>query len=103
MLKYGNAVGDLPEVSKVTVEYVQGPDCVGDNDNVQRIILETEDNGAGPFIRIRIPKDEEFDPGFWSVSGIEDLIPLFEDFKEKVNYIEPSYLKKQHEKVEQFV
>lgn len=70
------------EVNKVTVEYIQDGDCCEDRDNTQFLKLETEDNGAGPFIRMSIP-----DNGHWSVSDIDDLKAIFDDFKEKVNYV----------------
>lgn len=91
MIKYGYDCEYNPAVSKVTVEYVQDADCASTDGNVQRIVLETVDNGVAPFIRISIPKDEH-DPGYWSVSDFNDLIPLFKDFEEKVNYKEPLFL-----------
>ena len=71
-------------VTKVTVEYSQPGDCCEPDDNEQVLRLEAMDNGTAPFIRISTPS------GHFSIADLDDLKPIFEDFKEKVNYHENS-------------
>lgn len=71
---------DVPQVTKVIVEYSQPGDCESDDEQILR--LEAVDNGVAPFIRISTPS------GYFSVADLNDLKPIFEDFKEKVNYEE---------------
>lgn len=76
-----NYNSDNPIVSKVTVEYIQSGDCCEDRDNIQNLILTTEDGGGGPFIRMNIP-----DNGHWSISDETELVNLIQDFKSRLNY-----------------
>lgn len=80
MIKWYNGE-DGPQVTKVIVEYSQPGDCSEDSENFQTIRLESENNGIAPFIRISFPE-----AGHWSVDDLNDLKPIFEDFKEKLNY-----------------
>lgn len=73
---------DGPIVTKVIVEYSQSGDCWEPDDKEQIIRLEAMDNGVAPFIRISTPS------GYFSIADLDDLKPIFEDFKEKVNYEE---------------
>ena len=84
MLKYDICgEGEYPTVSKLIVEYTQEGDCEQDRDEVQVLRLETEDGGAGPFIRMSIPEGK-----FFSVSNVEELKVIFDDFEERLNYTE---------------
>lgn len=84
MLKYDICgEGEYPTVSKLIVEYAQEGDCEQDSDEVQVLRLETADGGAGPFIRMSIPEGK-----FFSVSDIEELKVIFDDFAERLNYTE---------------
>lgn len=83
MMKWYNSEGeDGPRVTKVIVEYSQPGDCCESYDNEQVLRLEAVDNGVAPFIRISTPT------GYFSIADLNDLKPIFEDFKEKVNYEE---------------
>jgi hypothetical protein len=68
------------EVEKVIAQYTQPGDTCQDRDETQLLQLETENSGAGPFIRMSLPEG-----GFWSVDNIDDLNRIFEDFTKKVN------------------
>lgn len=81
MMKWYDSEGeDGPQVTKVIVEYSQSGDCREPYDNEQVLRLEAVDNGVAPFIRISTPS------GHFSVGNLDDLKPIFKDFKEKVNY-----------------
>lgn len=69
-------------VTKVIVEYSQSGDCCEPDDKEQIIRLEAMDNGVAPFIRISTPT------GYFSIADLDDLKPIFKDFKEKINYEE---------------
>lgn len=79
---YDSKGEDGPRVTKVIVEYSQSGDCCELYDNEQVLRLEAVDNGVAPFIRISTPT------GYFSIGDLNDLKPIFEDFKEKVNYEE---------------
>ena len=82
MLEYGLGTDEKPGVTKLIVEYCQPHDSEADEDDWQTIRLESVDNGVAPFIRISTPT------GYFSIADLDDLKPIFEDFKEKVNYEE---------------
>lgn len=64
-------------VDEVTIKYYQEPDCTEDRDgDGQEIIISTRDGGGGKFINIKTTN--------WSISGIEDLQKLIEDFEKRV-------------------
>lgn len=79
---YDSEREDGPIVTKVIVEYSQPGDCCESYDNEQVLRLEAMDNGVAPFIRMSIPS------GHFSIGNLDDLKPIFEDFKEKINYEE---------------
>lgn len=85
MLEYGLGTDEKPGVTKLIVEYCQPHDCEAGEDDWQTIRLESVDNGVAPFIRISIP---DTDCGYWSISGIEDLKMIVDDFNERLNYKE---------------
>lgn len=63
-------------VDEVTIKYYQGPDCTEDRDSDgQEITLSTRDNGMTKFINIKTDN--------WSISGIEDLQILINDFNKR--------------------
>ena len=76
---------DLTWVEDISVTYNQNDDCCGDNDEVQAITLTSVNNGIAPFIRISIPTDG---PGYWSISDINDLKLIVEDFEKRINFHE---------------
>ena len=85
MLEYGIGTDEKPGVVKMIVEYSQPHDCEAGEDDWQTIRLESVDNGVAPFIRISIPDTE---CGYWSISDINDLKKIVEDFEERLNYRE---------------
>ena len=80
MMKWYNSENDKPCVTKVIVEYSQLGDCFDEEDSEQILRLEAVDNGIAPFIRMSTPS------GYFSISNINDLKPLIDDFYKKVNY-----------------
>ena len=69
-------------LDEITCKYVQEADCTEDRDECQEIILSTRDGGGGKFINIKTES--------WSINGDnpeEDLIPLINDFRKRINEI----------------
>ena len=73
--------GEQIFLDEITCTYLQEVDCTEDrNGEPQSIILSSRDGGGGKFINIKT--------NGWSISGDnleEDLIPLIEDFKHRMN------------------
>ena len=81
MIEFENKFGDEVEVSKIIIDYTQPGDCAEDRENYQTLRLESESNGVAPFIRISLVDCDHF-----SISDIDDLKKIFEDFEEKMNW-----------------
>ena len=67
-------------LAEITCKYWQNPDCTEDDEaDPQEIIISSRDNGIAKFINIKTEN--------WSINGNleEDLIPLLEDFKHRMN------------------
>lgn len=68
-------------LDEIVCTYIQEPDCTEDRDGEpQSIILSSRDGGGGKFINIKT--------NGWSICGdnlTDDLIPLIEDFKHRMN------------------
>lgn len=62
-------------LDKVTCTYIQQNDCTESSDEVQEITLSTRDGGGGKFLNISTKS--------WSISDVEELITLINNFKEK--------------------
>ena len=73
--------GDQILLEEISCTYVQEPDCTESrDDDPQSITLSSRDGGGGKFIHIKT--------NGWSICGDnleEDLIPLIEDFKHRMN------------------
>jgi hypothetical protein len=74
-------------LDEIICTYIQEPDCTEDrNGEPQSITLSSRDGGGGKFINIKT--------NGWSICGDnleEDLIPLIEDFKYRMNDESISY------------
>ena len=88
-IPYGYGIGRV-NLTKMSCTYVQEADCEEDDrdDKMQVLTLETEDGGGGPFIRMSIGRDDPMDSQYWSVSSIDDLKEIFDDFNERLGYEE---------------
>lgn len=64
-------------LDKITCTYIQQNDCTESSDEVQEITLSTRDGGGGKFLNISTKS--------WSISDVEELITLINNFKEKVD------------------
>jgi predicted transcriptional regulator len=68
-------------LAEITCKYWQNPDCTEDQDgDPQEIEISSRDNGVAKFIHIKTDG--------WSIDGDNfnnDLIPLLEDFKHRMN------------------
>lgn len=68
-------------MEEITCKYWQNPDCTeGQDAEPQEIIISSRDNGVAKFIHIKTEG--------WSIDGDNlenDLIPLIEDFKHRMN------------------
>lgn len=67
-------------LDRISVTYMQNPDCVSHEDDYQEITFETRDGGGGKFINI---KTNEYGWSFDQDS--DDLLKLIEDFKKRIN------------------
>lgn len=83
MIEFENKFGEEVEVSKIIIDYTQPGDCAEDREKYQTLRLESESNGVAPFIRISLVDCDHF-----SISGIDDLKKIIEDFEEKMNWPE---------------
>ncbi len=83
MIEFENKFGDEVEVSKIIIDYIQPGDCAEDREKYQTLRLESESNGMAPFIRMSLVDCDHF-----SISGIDDLKKIIEDFEEKMNWPE---------------
>ena len=64
-------------VDDVTITYCQSTDCSGDDgeETVQEITVSSRNNGCARFINLKTDS--------WSISDIEDLMEIIEDFKKR--------------------
>lgn len=83
MIEFENKFGDEVEVSKIIIDYTQPGDCAENREKFQTLRLESESNGVTPFIRISLVNCDHF-----SISDIDDLKKIVEDFEEKMNWPE---------------
>ena len=66
-------------LAEATITYLQDPDCTEDRDGEpQEIVISTRDNGVAKFLNIKTKN--------WSISDLEDLEFLINDFKERINF-----------------
>lgn len=68
---------ELVGVDDVSITYLQNSDCSGEDgkENVQSITMSTRNNGCSRFINIKTDS--------WSISDIDELIKILEDFKKR--------------------
>ena len=67
-------------LEEVTCKYIQEPDNTEDRDgDPQELILSTRDGGGGKYIHIETTG--------WSISDIDDLEVVINDFKKRFNDI----------------
>ena len=67
-------------LDEITCTYLQNADCTEDRDECQQIVISSRDGGGGKFINFKTES--------WSITGDDfekELIPLFEDFKHRMN------------------
>lgn len=72
-------------LESIVCTYVQNADNTEDQDIPQEIIISSRDGGGGKYIN--------FSTKSWSITGDnfeEELLPLFQDFKSRMNYESPS-------------
>lgn len=66
-------------LEEITCKYLQPADCTEDRDEVQTLTISSRDGGGGKFINFKTES--------WSITGDDfkkELIPLFEDFKSRM-------------------
>ena len=67
-------------LEEVTCKYIQEPDNTEDRDgDPQELILSTRDGGGGKYVHI--------ETAGWSISDIDDLEVVINDFKKRFNDI----------------
>lgn len=69
----GFPTDDQIGLDSAILTYYQNADCTEDRDEFQEITVSSRNNGIANFINIKTDN--------WSISGIEDLQVLIEDFK----------------------
>ena len=63
-------------VEEITVRYIQNPDSTESQDgDFQELVISSRDGGGGKFLNLNTSN--------WSISGIEDLKILVEDFNKR--------------------
>lgn len=66
-------------LAEATMKYWQNPDCTEDQDGEpQEITISTRDNGVAKFLNIKTDN--------WSISDVEDINFLINDFKKRIDY-----------------
>lgn len=71
-------------MDEISIKYYQPSDCTEDRDtDGQEIILSSRDGGGGKFINIKTDN--------WSISGIEDLKVLINDFNKRAGIKDESF------------
>ena len=66
-------------LAEITMKYWQNPDCTEDQDGEpQEITISTRDNGVAKFLNIKTDN--------WSISDVEDINFLINDFKKRIDY-----------------
>jgi hypothetical protein len=64
-------------LDEVSMKYIQAPDCTENKDNDdQELIITTRDGGGGKFLNLKTNN--------WSISGLEDLKLVIEDFNKRI-------------------
>ena len=75
-------------IDELSVTYIQNPDTNDDSEHYQRLTISTQGTlGDGYFpyyINVSIPNFDDGTPGHWSLDLSEDLTPLLQDFKERL-------------------
>lgn len=66
-------------IDDISVTYIQQNDCT-EEEGTQVITISTRNNGVARFINIKTPEKEG-----WSISDIEELKFLVNDFKKRAN------------------
>ena len=66
-------------LESAVLTYFQNGDCTEDRDEFQEIVISSRNNGIDNFLNIKTDN--------WSISGIEDLQALIEDFKTRTNLL----------------
>ena len=67
--------GEEVLVEKISVTYMQLPDCESGEEDYQSLTLETRDGGGGKFINFKTENTG------WSISDENDLIPVVKHFR----------------------
>lgn len=64
-------------LDEVSMKYIQAPDCTENKDkDEQELIITTRDGGGGKFLNLKTNN--------WSISGLEDLKLVIEDFNKRI-------------------
>jgi len=72
--EFPSAINEIV-VTHQSVTYAQNDE--DNSSDIQELVIETKDVGAGMFISIRTEK--------WSIESIDDLETVLQDFKKRVN------------------
>lgn len=64
-------------LEEITMKYIQSPDCTENRDgDSHELIISTRDGGGGKFLNLKTDN--------WSISGIEDLKLVINDFNKRI-------------------
>lgn len=64
-------------LEEIIIKYIQSPDCTENRDgDSHELIISTRDGGGGKFLNLKTNN--------WSISGIEDLKLVIEDFNKRI-------------------
>ena len=74
-------------IEEIKVTYIQNPDTSDDPEHYQRITLSTEvacGDEMPYYVNVSIPNFDDGTPGHWSLDLSEDITPILEDFKKRL-------------------
>ena len=77
MIKYGFGFSDNPKPKLVHLNTVYAQPCDEYSDDLQELVIEIGDAGAGAYYVIKTER--------WAFDEIDDLIILLNDFKKRAN------------------
>lgn len=75
-------------IEELIVTYVQNPDTNDNSEHYQRLTISTQcglgDGNMPYYVNISIPNFDDGTPGHWSLDLSEDITPILQDFKERL-------------------
>jgi hypothetical protein len=75
-------------IEEIKVTYIQNPDTNDDSEHYQRMTISAQpslgDGDLPYYVNVSIPNFDDGTPGHWSLDLSEDITPILEDFKARL-------------------